>query len=56
MATHWIPPVPSCCLWAMSVPEKLPVIREQAVAEDKPSPLVTFQVVGPFKEPSFVSV
>ena len=40
-----------------SAPAKnLPVIREQAVAEDEPPPLVTLQIVGPFKKPAFVSV
>lgn len=60
---HEIPSVMSHTLWlllknswAVFVWKKLPVIREQAVTEDKPAPLVTFQVVGPFKKPSFVGV
>lgn len=34
----------------------LPVVRQEAVAQDKPPALVTLQVVGPFKEPSFIRV
>lgn len=34
----------------------LPVVRQQAVAKDEPPPLVTLQVVGPFKEPALVVV
>lgn len=32
---------------------KLPVIRQEAVWQDEPSPLITFQVVCPFEKPAF---
>lgn len=35
---------------------RLPVVGQQAVAKDEPPPLVTLQVVGPFKEPALVGV
>lgn len=34
--------------------DALPVVGQQAIAEDEPAPLVTLQVVGPFIEPAFV--
>lgn len=35
---------------------RLPVVGQQAVAKDEPPPLVTLQVVGPFKEPALIVV
>lgn len=32
---------------------KLPVVRQEAVCQDEPSPLITFQVVRPFEKPAF---
>lgn len=46
--------------WSESVTRedgvRLPVVGQQAVAKDEPPPLVTLQVVGPFKEPALVVV
>lgn len=35
---------------------EIPVIRQQSITEDEPPPLVSFQIVSPFKEPAFVGV
>lgn len=34
----------------------LPVVRQQAVAEHEPAPLVAFQVVGPLEQPALEAV
>ena len=40
----------------MLLASSLPVVREETVAQDKPSPLVTLDVIGPFEKPAFVRV
>jgi len=33
-----------------------PVVRQQAIAQDEPSPLVSLDVISPFEEPAFICV
>lgn len=33
-----------------------PVVRQQAIAQDEPSPLVSLDVISPFEEPAFIGV